>query len=311
VLKADLTDPEIQERICKQLASEPNLVLVMGGPPCQNVSLIGTTGRRAATNKRRRFDQCPNAKTYVGFREIVKSLKTRFFVMENVTGLFAANEGRARQDIIDDFTDVYTTASVQVDAFDHGVPQHRQRVFVVGVLKGKLPKVAEAALAFLVQKLRESLNRASWKATFGEAVSDLPRIQASGGAEFGRHPQVPAPTDSPAWSLTEYQHAMKNGSHLVFNHVARRLAWMLRAASGWAIFAATFGHLERRTYSATTAKSTGSASLCSDGLAGICPRNWPGFSPRMTPTRKRKFKGRQPESLSAVEWEMLRRSLWG
>jgi len=212
ILQADLTADGACERITAAIASEPNLVLVFGGPPCQNVSLIGTTGRKAATARRKRF----SPPTYAAFRDIVKALRTRFFVMENVPGLFAAADGRAREDILEDFSDLYAVTDVHVEAHDHGVPQRRHRILIVGVLKGKEPKVAEQALAFLTGRLGVSLDRAPWSATFGDAVSDLPAVEPSGGEEFGRHRIGGEPAGSSA-----YQQVLRNGADLIFNHVAR------------------------------------------------------------------------------------------
>ena len=193
------------------MANEPNVVLVFGGPPCQNVSLIGTTGRKAATAERKRFAPV----TYVAFRDIVKSLRTRFFVMENVPGLFAAADGCARKDILEDFSDLYANREVHVEAHDHGVPQRRHRILIVGVLKGKNAELAEIALDFLVGRLMTPLERPAWSATFGEAVSDLPAVEPSDGQEFGKH-HAPGTVQ-----LSAYQETLKNGSDLIFNHVAR------------------------------------------------------------------------------------------
>jgi endonuclease III len=128
VLLKDLTAEDAVRTVRKAVANEPNLVLVLGGPPCQNVSLIGTTGRKAATAERKRFAPA----TYVAFRDIVKSLRTRFFVMENVPGLFAAADGHARKDILEDFSDLYASREVHVEAHDHGVPQRRHQVLYDG-----------------------------------------------------------------------------------------------------------------------------------------------------------------------------------
>src|SRR5262249_30339994 len=49
VLLKDLTADGAVRTVRKAVANEPKLVLIFGGPPCQNVSLIGTTGRKAAT----------------------------------------------------------------------------------------------------------------------------------------------------------------------------------------------------------------------------------------------------------------------
>jgi DNA (cytosine-5)-methyltransferase 1 len=211
VLLKDLTTENAVRAVRKAVSNEPNLVLVFGGPPCQNVSLIGTTGRKAATARRRRF----TSPTYVAFRDIVKSLRTRFFVMENVPGLFAAADGRSREDIIEDFSDLYATREVHVEANDHGVPQRRRRILIVGVLKGKDPKLAGKALDFLVERLGSPLERARWSATFGEAVSDLPAVEPAEGQEFGKH-QPPGKL-----RISAYQEVLRNGSDLFYNHVAR------------------------------------------------------------------------------------------
>jgi DNA (cytosine-5)-methyltransferase 1 len=211
VLLKDLTDNDAVRIIRKAVANEPNLVLVFEGPPCQNVSLIGTTGRKAATAKRKRFAP----PTYVAFRDIVKSLRTGFFVMENVPGLFAAGDGRAREDIIEDFSDLYASKEVHVEANDHGVPQRRHRILIVGVLKGKKPGLASKALEFLAEQLRTPLERSAWSATFGEAVSDLPTVKPAQGQEFGKH-HTPGTVN-----LSGYQETLRNGSELIYNHVAR------------------------------------------------------------------------------------------
>lgn len=211
VLLKDLTKEDAVRMIQKAVANEPNLVLVFGGPPCQNVSLIGTTGRKAATARRRRFAPA----TYVAFRDIVKSLRTRFFVMENVPGLFAAADGRAREDILEDFSDLYACNEVHVEAHDHGVPQRRHRVLIVGVLKDKDAHLAETALDFLVGRLITPLERPAWRATFGDAVSDLPAVEPAQGQEFGKHHE-PGTVKS-----STYQETLRNGSDLIYNHVAR------------------------------------------------------------------------------------------
>jgi hypothetical protein len=166
VLLKDLTASDAVQAVRKAVANEPNLVLVFGGPPCQHVSLIGTTGRKAATAKRRRF----TSPTYLAFRDIVKSLRTRFFVMENVPGLCAAADGGACQDIIEDFSDLYAARELYVEAHDHGVPQRRRRILIVGVLKGKNKQCAKTAFDFLVGRLTAPVERPAWPATFGEAV---------------------------------------------------------------------------------------------------------------------------------------------
>ena len=221
ILCCNLTSHRAVEKIRRALAAEPNPVLIIGGPPCQKVSLVGTTGRRLATSKYARFDRRRGAETYIAFRNIVRALRTRFFVMENVPGLFAANDGTACHDILEDFSALYATGYTQVDAYDHGVPQRRKRVLIVGVLKGGSPEIANDALGFLLEKLRTPLDHTEWIPTFGEAVSDLPALEPSGGVEFGIHPVAANAGEAQGSGRTAYQLAMQNGSNIIFNHIAR------------------------------------------------------------------------------------------
>jgi DNA (cytosine-5)-methyltransferase 1 len=153
LLRVDLTRHTTAKKIRMALSGEPNLVLIIGGPPCQKVSLIGTTGRRLATSKYGRFDRRRGAETYRAFRDVVRTLRTRFFILENVPGLFAAHDGTACHDIIEDFSDLYSTASIHVEAHDHGVPQRRRRILIAGVLKRGSPEIAHNALTFLLDRL--------------------------------------------------------------------------------------------------------------------------------------------------------------
>ncbi len=221
LLQVDLTRHTAVEKIRRALSGEPNLVLIIGGPPCQKVSLIGTTGRRLATSKYARFDRRRGAETYIAFRDVVRTLRIRFFILENVPGLFAANDGTACQDIIEDFSDLYSTASIHVEAHDHGVPQHRRRILIVGVLKRGSPEIAHDALTFLLDRLLTPLQHSPWVATFGEAVSDLPPLKPSSGTEFGRYPLSADTASLSGRQRTAYQLAMQNGSSMIFNHVAR------------------------------------------------------------------------------------------
>lgn len=215
VLAVDLTTPRSKKKIILALRREPNLLVVIGGPPCQKVSLIGTTGRRMAVSKYGRFDRRHGAKTYIAFRDIVRSLKTPFFIMENVPGLLAANGGTAEKDILEDFAGLYAARTIRVEAADHGVPQRRRRVLIIGVAHKPDPAVAADALAFLAIELLRPLPHATWQHTFGAAVSDLPALTPGSGREFQRHP------GGQAGHRTPYQRALQNGSAMIFNHVAR------------------------------------------------------------------------------------------
>lgn len=106
--------------------------VVFGGPPCQGFSLIG----------HRSMDD-PRNRLVLDFVRIVAELDARTFVFENVAGLTVGKHRAFLAEIIDSFKEagynVCTEWSV-LDAANYGVPQHRERLILLGAKRGmKLP----------------------------------------------------------------------------------------------------------------------------------------------------------------------------
>ena len=110
---------------------------IIGGPPCQTFSAAGrrANGVLGTTDARG-----------VLFREYVRLLNELTpcgFLFENVYGLTGAQGGEAWREIRDSFSNAgYTIFSRILDAADFGVPQHRERLIIVGVRNGnyKFPR---------------------------------------------------------------------------------------------------------------------------------------------------------------------------
>lgn len=101
--------------------------VVIGGFPCQDISVngkcAGISGSRSGL--------------YRAMVEAVRRLKPKIFVAENVKGLLMRNNRSSLEKVISDFTNL----GYQVDyrlyhAADFGVPQTRDRVFIVGTQPG-------------------------------------------------------------------------------------------------------------------------------------------------------------------------------
>jgi len=111
------------------LKTIPRCDIVVGGPPCQSFSLIG---KRQTEDDRGRL--------VWRYMDIIKTLKPKMFMFENVVGLLSAknSEGKKILDLlVEEFSSIgYTVTHKVVNAADYGVPQHRKRVIIVGV-KGK------------------------------------------------------------------------------------------------------------------------------------------------------------------------------
>ncbi|HBB36120.1 MAG TPA: DNA cytosine methyltransferase [Cyanobacteria bacterium UBA8803] len=112
----------------------PNLKVdfIIGGPPCQTFS---AAGRRAAGVSGTTDARGTLFQEYV---RILKLLQPKGFLFENVYGITGANGGEAWQEIQAAFREVgYSIYFRILDAADYGVPQHRERLFVVGLKQGE------------------------------------------------------------------------------------------------------------------------------------------------------------------------------
>ena len=105
--------------------------MIIGGPPCQTFS---AAGRRASGVK---GTNDPRGTLFEEYVRILKKLKPKAFLFENVTGIIGAEKGKAWDRIIEAFKSAgYEIHWRILDAADFGVPQHRERVFIVGLKSG-------------------------------------------------------------------------------------------------------------------------------------------------------------------------------
>ena len=98
--------------------------LIIAGPPCQAFSIMG---------KRQSLDD-PRGKLTIKYFELVSGLRPKVFMFENVPGLMTVNHG-------EDFTNLlefienktgYQLYRTKLNASDFGIPQERERIFIVG-----------------------------------------------------------------------------------------------------------------------------------------------------------------------------------
>jgi len=108
------------------IASLPDTDVVVGGFPCQGFSLA---------NLRRKVDDERN-RLYMFFYSAIEEKQPMFFIAENVKGILSLGGGSIVQQIISDFENAgYTTFIQLVNMADYGIPQIRQRVFIIGQRK--------------------------------------------------------------------------------------------------------------------------------------------------------------------------------
>lgn len=100
--------------------------LLLGGFPCQSFSTVNPT---KDTNDDR-------ANLYKELVKVLQYKKPKFFICENVKGLMTLQKGEILKKVIKDFTDSgYNVKYKLLLASNFGIPQKRERVFIVGVRK--------------------------------------------------------------------------------------------------------------------------------------------------------------------------------
>jgi len=99
------------------------LDLLVGGSPCQSFSMVG---------KRRGFNDTRGTLFYE-FARVVKESQPNVFIFENVKGLVNHDNGNTFETIKATFDELGYKYFYQVlNAKDYGIPQHRERIFVIG-----------------------------------------------------------------------------------------------------------------------------------------------------------------------------------
>jgi len=105
----------------------PNFDLLVGGFPCQAFSVAG---------KQRGFDDTRGT-LFFDVARILKHKKPKHFILENVKGLLSHDSGRTFQTILKVLADIGYMVQWEVcNSKNFGVPQNRERVYIVGHLRG-------------------------------------------------------------------------------------------------------------------------------------------------------------------------------
>ncbi len=97
--------------------------LLVGGSPCQSFSMVG---------KRKGLDDTRGTLFYE-FARVVKESQPKVFIFENVKGLVNHDKGNTFETIKSTFDEIGYRYFYQVlNAKNYGIPQHRERIFIVG-----------------------------------------------------------------------------------------------------------------------------------------------------------------------------------
>lgn len=155
---------ELTEEQVRALIGEEEVDLIIGGPPCQSYSTIG----------RRVYDD--KAKLYNEYYRMLSIIRPRMFLFENVKGMLSMKDEKGNL-VIDNIKNMFENINEElgynivydtIDAVNYGVPQHRERVFIIGIRN-------DLDIEWDFNQLEVEPEQL----TLEEAISDLPHI-ASG-----------------------------------------------------------------------------------------------------------------------------------
>jgi DNA (cytosine-5)-methyltransferase 1 len=106
----------------------PDFDMLCGGFPCQSFSIAG---------KRRGFEDTRGTMFFEVAR-ILKIKRPRIVFLENVKGLLNHNQGETFKVILQTLEELgYRTQWMVLNSKFHGVPQNRERVFIIGSIRGE------------------------------------------------------------------------------------------------------------------------------------------------------------------------------
>ena len=127
IIQGSMNDINLQSYIGK-------VDLLAGGVPCQSYSLAG--------KKQGLLD--PRGDLMLQFIKMIAVLQPKVFLIENVKGLLLHEKGSTLQKIISLINDInlYNISYKVLNAVNFSVPQKRERIFIVGVLK-TIPHIFE------------------------------------------------------------------------------------------------------------------------------------------------------------------------
>ena len=168
-LQLDLAEPRVREDIAASLDGV-DVGLVAGGPPCQPFSRAGLSKIRSLVNQGLRDDVDSRKHLWQAFLELVEAIRPRAVLLENVPDMALGDNFIVIRKMIERLGEIGYHADARiVDAWRHGVPQHRQRLFLVALRD-------EAVFDWPCE---------SGSVTVRQAIYDLPRLTVSPDTVLG------------------------------------------------------------------------------------------------------------------------------
>ncbi|WP_269813754.1 DNA cytosine methyltransferase [Bowmanella yangjiangensis] len=169
-------------------------VVVFGGPPCQGFS---------TSNQRTRSSDNQNNWLFKEFLRVVEMYMPDWVVFENVKGILETEGGIFAEQMITSLSELgYSCESEVLNAINFGVPQKRDRFFIVGNLHGQRFKFPEGCTNSTV--------------TVRDALEDLPALENGSSECFKHYKKIRKPS--------QYSQMMRGGLDGCNNNLVTRNA---------------------------------------------------------------------------------------
>lgn len=176
--------------------------IIIGGPPCQGFSMAGARIRNG-------FMDDPRNYLFKHYFNVVKIVRPKMFILENVKGILTLKKGEIFKEIKKIFEDSnnfdgkpYKIQYKIVKAREYGIPQNRERVIIVGsLIDFDLTKEIQNTKNEILNKSPSFFDKVSvW-----EAISNLPSPTEDGNVEVVNFE-------------SNYQQFLKSNDKIVQNH---------------------------------------------------------------------------------------------
>ena len=120
--KRDICEVDFERLAASLNLNAENLDIVIGGPPCQGFSTAGM-----------RFWDDPRNQLLKQYVRALQTLRPKWFFMENVEGLLTMDTGQYLLEAAESFIRLgYKIRIEKIYAHEHGIPQRRKRVIILG-----------------------------------------------------------------------------------------------------------------------------------------------------------------------------------
>lgn len=201
--KTRMIAEDIKEVDNEKFFSRNTADIIIGGPPCQGFSMAGARIRSG-------FIEDPRNYLFKHYFNIVKIVRPKIFILENVKGILTLDNGKIFEEIKRTFEDPnnfegtpYNIQYKVLKAKEFGIPQNRERTVIIGSL---INFNLEEEIKKTRNKIKESYKDFFDDVTVWDAISNLGSPNKSGEIKGLK-------------SLTNYQKYLKPKNGTTYNHI--------------------------------------------------------------------------------------------